>query len=763
MHRANWERAALVGWLAVGGWWGRSYATEDPQTLYEAGLRALEERRQAPAEQAFRRCLELDSTFYDAYVSLARICLSRNSLDQANSLLTRAVRQQPQRVEARFELGKVYSRQGRPEEAYAQLREVAGLEPRTAAAYMGIGYLRMEPTQMMDLQEAAAAFAKAHELEPGNLEAAFNLGKVRLSQGDRDAAITTFRALVGQNPKSLPARYQLGMALYLKMAYADAASELRRAAELGEGSLMTLWALYLAYQQVGGYPEDLADTYKREWERKTGRGSTVRFVDVAQEAGVARSGVGRGSAWADYDADGDLDLFAVRQFAASSLFRNDGGVFVDVAAAAGVEAGPGMSCAFADYDNDGDPDLYIARNGWYGKAPNTLYRNEGNGRYADVSAAAGVDDGGSSFTACWGDVDNDGFLDLVVANGVTGDGSPNRLYHSDRQGGFQDVAAAAGIRPGRSIGSALGDYDNDGDLDLYLVNFSNLNSFYRNDTDPQGGGVVFTDVTRETRTQLPLGGYFAFFLDFDNDGNLDLFCSEMSDYEAALYSKVTGRTRFDRNRPALYRNEGDGSFADATYQAGLGKSFGSTGVQSGDFNGDGYPDIYLSNGGAEVERLEPDALLLNQRDGTFVDIAADIGLQQLGKGQGVSFADYDADGDEDVFISVGGTFPGDPWPSLLLRNDSQAHSWLTLRLIATRSNRDGIGARVRVRAGGQNRYAQVSSGGGSGINSLPVEMGLGQAQRIDEVEIRWPSGQVDVHKELAVNQALVVREGESLR
>ena len=298
----------------------------------------------------------------------------------------------------------------------------------------------------------------------------------------------------------------------------------------------------------------------------------------------------------------------------------------------------------------------------------------------------------------------------------------------------------------------------------YIANFNAVNAFYRNDTDPRSGAVRFTDVTHETHTQLPLGGYFTFFFDYDNDGNLDLFCSEMSDYETALYSKLNGHTRRDQNRPALYRNEGDGHFDDQTYQAGLGRSFGTTGVQCGDFDGDGYPDIYLANGGAETGRLEPDVLLLNSRDGKFADIAAPLGMDQPGKGHGVSFADYDGDGDQDIYVPMGGAYPGDPWTNKLYRNDSQGGNWLTLRLVGVRSNRDGIGARVRVWAGGQTRYAEVISGGGAGANnSLQIEMGLSQASGVEELQIRWPSGQVDTHRNLVVNQVVIVKEGEPLR
>jgi len=753
----GWTLSLGAGLVIAGG-----AAEIDVQELYEAGVQALQERRMFQAEQAFQRCLEIDSTFYDAHISLARLYLSKGSLSTAGQLLRKAMRQDPERIEAFFEYSQVLSRQGKREEAYIYLKRVLELEPQTPAAHMGIGHLRMNPNQMMDLEEAGEALARVRELEPENYEAAFHLGRAYLHRGEGVKAIEVFQDILAQKPDNFPTLYQVGMASYLRGDYSRAAEALQRAVTVSPGNLIARWALYLTYRHLGGYPEDLPESQRMEFAAEEElQGTGVRLVDVAPEVGVDRRDLGRGSAWADYDGDGDLDLFTMGHFAGTALYRNDGGRFTDRAEEAGVAGSAGMGCVFADYDNDGDPDLYVVRDGWYGRAPNTLFRNEGNGRFADVSLQAGVADEGSCFTACWGDVDSDGHLDLFVANGVTGDSTASRLYQSDGRGSFADIAARAGIRTGRSIGSALGDYDNDGDLDLYVANFNGINTFYRNETEPGTDEVVFTDVTRETRTQLPVGGYFTFFFDYDNDGNLDLFCSELSDYSAALYSKVNGNNRLDKNRPALYRNNGDGSFVDVTYRVGLGRSFGSVGTHYGDLDNDGYPDIYLANGGAEMTRLEPDALLLNRGDGGFVDIASAAGVKQLGKGFGVTFADYDEDGDLDIYVPVGGAYPGDRWRNRLYRNDSPKNSWLTLRLVGTRSNRDGIGARVRVKAGGRTLYGTVDSGGGFGSsNSLQLEMGLGDAEKVGELEIRWPSGQVDLWKDLEVDQVLVVREGE---
>ena len=745
-------------------WGAQAAVSADVDSLYESGLQSLRERQMYQAEQTFLRCIETDSTFYEAYIALARMYLSRNSLDQAEPLLLRAMRQDPGRVEAPFEYSRILAQRRQFAEADQYLKQVLSLDPGIAAVHLGVGFLRMKPDQLMDLEGARDAFAAARALEPENLEAVFYFGKVSAHLGDWNQAVSAFGEILKRKPNNFSILYQLAMIAYRQENFGLAAEYLQRAAETSRDNLIVRWALYLAFRSLGGYPADLDPALRFKMAAEETIETGVRLVDVAGEYGVARLDLGRGSAWADYDLDGDLDLFTMGHFSGLALYRNEGDRFSEQTAAAGFEGKSGMGCLFADYDNDGDPDLYITRDGWYGGRPNSLWRNEGNDQFTEVGAAAGVDDAGSSFTASWGDLDNDGHLDLFVANGVTGDGTPSRLYRGDRREGFADVAEQAGVRPARSIGSALGDYDNDGDLDLYVANFNQLNSFYRNDTDHQSSEILFTDVTRETRTQLPVGGYFTLFFDYDNDGDLDLFCSELSDYDTALYTRQHGRTRRDKHRPALYRNEGTGSFVDATYRSGLGKSYGTTGAQFGDVNGDGFPDIYLANGGEEMNRFEPDALLLNLKGQRFVDIALQIGMEQLGKGYGVSFADFDGDGDQDVYVPIGGTFPGDTWENRLYRNDSSRTAWLTLRLEGTQSNRDAIGARVRLTAGGAERHAAIDGGSGfASTNSLQLEIGLGQAEKVDELEIRWPSGQTDRWIDLDVDQMLKVREGHPPR
>ncbi|NKB71668.1 MAG: tetratricopeptide repeat protein [Candidatus Latescibacteria bacterium] len=745
--------ALLLG-SAISGFFAAQLTAQEGRDACRSGMQALQQGVQPLAEKHLLECLQSDSTYYDAYIGLARIYIG-SAPARADSLLQRAQALEPDRIDALFEYSRMLDRLGRKQEAYGFLREVVRRAPETAAAHLGIGLLRMDPTPMMDLQEAKSALETARTLEPANYQAAFSLGRVHLFAGHWGAAAAVFGEILQHRPENFSTHYQLGMAHYLQGDYGPAVNWLRKAVDLAPTSLEARWSLGLAHRAAGGYPEQLQAPYRLELAPLPAPdGLGLRFDDAAPALGLDRMDVGLASAWADWDGDGDLDLFASGRFAGNSLYDNEGGAFVE--RPAGLPAEPAFSCAVADYDNDGAADLFITRDGWFGAGANALLHNNGEGTFTDGLPLEGPPE--SSFTAAWGDVDNNGFVDLFVANGVAGDGTPNRLYRNGEGKRLHEVGQQAGIRPGRTVGSALGDYDNDGDLDLYLAHFDAINTFYRNDT--RDGQVNFVDVTRQTRTQLPIGGYFTFLIDYDNDGHLDLFCSELSPFKIVLQSWEKGRTSSNRNRPVLYHNEGDGTFADVSYRTGLGVAFGSTGAQTGDFNGDGYPDIYLANGGEAITRLEPDALLLNGDGAGFARVEQLVGLDQLGKGHGMAVADYDGDGDEDIYVPVGGAYPGDRWANRLWRNLSPPQHWGTARLVGRQSNRDGIGARLRVVAGGRTRHAVVSgSGGYAAGNSLQVEMGLGAATKVESLEIRWPSGRVETWRNLPVDQVWVLEEG----
>ncbi|MXX39982.1 MAG: tetratricopeptide repeat protein [Gemmatimonadetes bacterium] len=327
------------------------------------------------------------------------------------------------------------------------------------------------------------------------------------------------------------------------------------------------------------------------------------------------------------------------------------------------------------------------------------------------------------------------YLDLYVANGVTGTDTPNALLHNQQNGAFLNVATAAAVADsGQTIGTAAGDFDGDGLTDLYAVNIGQLNRLYRN----LGDG-TFADVAERAGVLFPVeGGYVAFFFDLDNDGHLDLFASTMSAFPDVLNSMVTGEA-IEPNRPFLYRNLGDGTFADIAVAAGLKRSFGSMGAGLGDLDNDGFVDIYLANGGPQMARLEPNALFRNMGDGTFADITATAGTGSLGKGHGATFADFDQDGDLDLYAGLGGHYDADTWDNALYRNDGPAQHYLSIELVGTQANRSAIGAHVAAFAAGRTIRAQRQSGFGFGSSNEPLlHLGLGSATRVDSLHVLWP-------------------------
>ena len=740
----------------------RADAQDDDASRHcELGMDYFARRALNRAEEEFLRCLDLQPDHYAAALHLGRIYALRGKWAPAEDRFRQAVQSDSARVEAHAELADLYRSQWRLREACRELHRVVEIEPDRADAYAKLGSIRMLPASAMDLEDAREAFGHLLSLHPENEWVKSHLALAELKSGRFADAVALCEELAETHPRDFRVHYTLGIARQSLGDWTGATSALKRAIDLRAGSLEATWGLRVAYDRLGGYPDDLDGEYRIE----TPRGDAdidIRFVDVASEVGAAKTDMGAGCAWADCDGDGDLDLIAIGARARMALYRNEVGegsppVFTDIARAAGVDdPRGGFGAIFGDYDNDGDPDLYIIRDGWYGGEPNTLYRNEGDGTFMDVTTVAGVGDAGSAVCAAFGDYDNDGWLDIFVANGVARDGSPNVLYRNNGNGTFTDVTDEAGVdRRGRAVGVASGDYDDDGDLDLYVVYFDAPNVLYRNNGDG-----TFTDVTDEAGVALPEYGYGTFFFDYDNDGRFDLFISRMSAFGAALRSRVEGRTFDPKERLTLYRNNGDGTFTDVTDEAGLARSFCAISAGFGDVDNDGYTDLYLGNGGVELGEVEPDVLFRNAGDGTFLDVTERTGLGTLDKTRGIAFGDYDGDGDLDLYLATGGAYPGDAQSNRLYRNEGNTNHYLILRLIGTRSNRDGIGAKVRVTTGAFSRYAEVGGGCGFGFTrSLSPEFGLGLYTEADEVEVRWPSGIVDTLRSVEADRIVTVVEG----
>ena len=749
----------------------------DPQFAaeYQKGIDALDVNDFTEAERAFQACLKIDVNAHDARMLLARTYIRQQKFAPAEATLQTLIGQLNQVSEAKDKLSRAYltlaqvfSYQQRFSDSTTALTNALEVNPDDTEARIRLGYFLGAPQQMLvpDLSASKRQFEKVLELEPNNLEAMLQLGLAEFRLGEADKAAKRFENIIQNYRRHSGAYYYLGVYHLRHGDLEKAVTNFKESLRLKPRDPETLWNLWTAYSQLGGYPADLPEEFKiKPWggfvtPNSVGRDSL--FTDMAANLKMDKVDGGRGSAWGDYDNDGDEDIVAVGTYQPHVLYRNNGnGTFTNVADQAGI-ADPrgGWGSLFADYDNDGFLDLYITRGGWSGAAENTLYHNNGDGTFTDVTHTAGVADPQSSFCAAWADYDNDGFLDLYIADGVIGDGAANVLYRNNGDGTFTNIAESAGVaNTGNSLGTAWGDYDKDGYIDLHVVNFGQSNVLYRNNGDG-----TFTDVTSIAGMTLPVTDAFVtFFLDVDNDADLDIFISNSGSFQAFIAGQITGAAPHDGDRQVLYRNNGDGTFTDVTRESGLYHAFGAMGANFGDIDSDGYLDIYLATGAPQMGRLERDALFRNNGDGTFTDATLALGLGNIGKGHGVTFGDVDTDGDVDIYVPVGGAFIGDQWHNLFYQNTGTGNNWLTLKLVGVKSNRDGIGAKVTLRVGDSVIYREVSGGCGFGsTNSLSLEIGLGKHTKVDTLEIVWPSGQVDTHRNLSVNQKRVITEGKNL-
>ena len=462
------------------------------------------------------------------------------------------------------------------------------------------------------------------------------------------------------------------------------------------------------------------------------------LTDVTNDAGVIATGtMSEGVGWGDFNGDGLLDIFVANFEAENALYISNGdGTFTDAAEKAGValtDDSPSQGVALGDYDNDGDLDIYLAQ---YGDR-NRLYRNNGNGVFSDVSRDANVGDEGNGMTAAFLDYDNDGWLDIYVVN----DGQSNRLYHNEADGTFDDATSDAKIGyNGAGRDAVVGDYNDDGYLDIYVVNDAEPNILYRNEGDG-----VFEDVSAKAGVNDNGNGRTAAFGDVDNDGDLDLYLAngDMNDVD----------------RHWFFVNKGDGTFEDGTKAAGIDASGQRSSVTFLDYDNDADLDICVIIWGS------PNMLYSNNGDGTFVNVARDEKLRRVYSNYAAAFADYDNDGDLDMFLANStfrDQFNFDGAPNALYRNDLEGgNNWLHIKLTGMGGNSSGIGAKVFVKTGDVRQMREVTSGG-LAQDSLIVEFGLGQAGKADTVWVEWPSGEVASFSDVKANQVFVITEGRAV-
>jgi tetratricopeptide (TPR) repeat protein len=517
--------------------------------------------------------------------------------------------------------------------------------------------------------------------------------------------------------------------------------------------------LWLTAQKLGGYPEFIPANHRMVMKVGYDR-PTVEFEDIAARIGLDKTSGGRGVAVFDYNNDGLLDVVIACAHGGCNLYRNNGdGTFTDVSINSGLDAAVNpFIITVGDYNNDGFADLFITRLGFYA-GEGQLFRNNGDGTFTDVTAEAGLKMWGPAFSASWVDYDCDGRLDLFVANNIGGlfdRKTPNRLFHNNGDGTFTEVTQTAGLSTiWPTIGSAWGDYNDDGYPDLFLSNALGKSQLYRNNGDG-----TFTDVSAESNIRENCFGSISLWCDYDNNGRLDIVQFTWSDHENVIHTMRHGEGPPDGRPARIYHNNGDGTFTLRGRDIGLTGCWGTMSGNAGDFNNDGNLDLVLGNGSPRMDRLEPPILLEN--DGKrFRNVTFAAGLPFGGKGHGSNMADLFGDGRLSVILASGGAYPGDLLTTRVFCPKNLPGNYLNVRLTGTTSNRSAIGARICLEADGRKQYREVS--GGTNFGCLPFEQhfGLANAQKVDAIQVRWPSGLMQRFIGLPVNDTVSFTEGQS--
>jgi enediyne biosynthesis protein E4 len=543
---------------------------------------------------------------------------------------------------------------------------------------------------------------------------------------------------------------------------------------------LALWSLLLPSQMIG-----------------TQQPSSIRFTDITFPAGISFKHVASpekryivesmsgGVALFDYDNDGDLDIYFVNSLTVdlvksksktkSDLYRNDGdGKFTEVSMKAGVsDIGWGMGVAVGDYNNDGFEDLYVTCLG-----PDHLFKNNGNGSFTDVTDKAGVNDPRWSTGASFVDYDHDGDLDLFVANYVDFDinnlpefgkgrtcqyksipvqcgprglrGAGDTLYRNEGNGTFTDVSKEAGVMDDNGfygLGVITSDFDEDGLIDIFVANDSTPNFHYRNNGDGTFKEIAFSTGTAVNENGSEQGSMGVTVGDYDHDGRLDLFITNFAD-----------------EYNTLYHNDGRNSFTDLSFAAkvaAVSLPHVGWGTKFFDYDNDGWVDLFVANGHVYPQLpsyRQPRLLHRNNRDSTFSEVSAQFGavLTENRASRGVAFGDLDNDGDVDLVI---GDLDG---PPQLLRNDGgDTNNSVLIKTIGVKSNRSGIGARVKIVSGDLTQIDEVRSGDSYLAQSdLRLHFGLEKRSRVDLIEVRWPSGVVDKITGTGVNKIMTIKEGQ---
>jgi hypothetical protein len=571
-----------------------------------------------------------------------------------------------------------------------------------------------------------------------------------------------------------------GKGVYVDPTYSQKGIEVyKEILKRDTNDLESRWLLNVAYMTIGEYPGKVP----AEWlipglDQDTSSIKVHPFQDMAGNLNINNfKNMAGGSIVDDFDHDGYLDIVISNWGLENGMhfFRNNSnGTFTDLSEKSGLDKiKGGLNIIQADYNNDGFTDILVLRGAWlknFGNQPNSLLRNNGDGTFTDVTIESGLLSFHPTQTATWADFNNDGWLDLFVGNETTSPDHPNpsELYINNQDGTFTEVSSKAGCKKiGYMKGVVSADYNNDGWPDIFISMLDGKKMLLEN-KGVKSKIPKFEDATSEAGLDLKETFTFpTWFWDYDNDGWPDIFVCGY-DFNGPL-ARVSAAEALNKplgnvSKMYLYRNNHDGTFTDVSKDVGLDRPVFAMGCNFGDIDNDGWLDMYLGTGNPDYRSLVPNRLFKNVGGRKFVDVTSSARVGNLQKGHGVSFADINNDGNQDIFLETGGAYPGDTYYNSLYVNPGQENNnWISILLEGVKSNRSAIGAHIIINftEAGIKRtvYRDVNSGGSFGASPLRKEIGIGKATIIDELIIKWPtSGTVQIFKNIKPGQFLRIKE-----
>ena len=509
------------------------------------------------------------------------------------------------------------------------------------------------------------------------------------------------------------------------------------------------WLINLAYMVKGDYPDKVPHRWLIPQLTPSDSITFPEFTEIAESAGLDHISLAGGSIADDFDGDGLIDIMVSSWGLDNQLhyFKNMGNRgFEDQTESANlIGITGGLNMVHGDYDNDGWVDVFVLRGGWFGEDgnhPNSLLKNNGDGTFTDVTISTNIYSEHPTQTASWGDFNNDGWLDLFIGNENTGGSNHiSELYQNNGDGTFFEVAQAHNINAIGFIKAVIwGDINNDGFLDLYISRLGEPNLLFQN-SGPENN-YHFKEISKKSGVTEPINSFPAWFWDFNNDGWEDIWVSGYDNSSGHVAMDYLG-LKHDGESPRLYQNNKDGTFTDVTKKANLDHPLLTMGSNFGDLNNDGFLDFYAGTGDPDFRSIQPNRMFLNKRGESFDDVTFHGRFGHLQKGHGVSYADFDRDGDLDVHAVMGGAYEGSVYQNVLFENPGGwENRWVGLSLQGTDTNRLALGARIKiVLESGFVVHRTVSSGGSFGGNPLDQMIGLGKDGKIKTINVFWPGSQ----------------------